>query len=173
MILPLLFITAAQCLAAEGTMNYPDRKALVVNNCPHVSLSGFWFENRYERANYRFVQGITWANLSGQSIVAFEIVILKYDAFNDRINGCRWTITGTDSQNWTPILPGYAGSDFSFGSTTEEVFTAIAYVRAVRLKDGTIWKQDPKQLLEKLKETAKEITSLGDLNGEIKIKSNQ
>ena len=173
LMLSILLIAAVEApLRADGTMSYPDRKAIIVNNCPYIKLSNFWFDNRYEMTSYRFVQGMMWTNVSGQSIIAFDIVILRYDAFNDRINGVRWTITGNDSQNWMPLAPGYTGSDMTIGLTTEEVFTGIAYVRAARLKDGTIWRADTKKLLEQIRELVTDIPAFGDLNGEIKIKAN-
>jgi hypothetical protein len=156
-------------LRAESIMSYPDRKALIDNNCPYVRLSDFSFENRYERNSRHFVQSMTWTNIGGQSIVAFEIVILKYDAFNQRINGLSWTITGNDSDNWMPLQPGNTGSDMTFALTTEEVFTSIAYVRAVRFKNGTIWRVNAKELLEWLHDFAPDIEQFGNLNPEIRI----
>ena len=170
----LLFIALTHGqLLAESTMNYPDRKALIVNNCPHVQLSNFWYENRYERSIYRFVQYMTWTNTGGQAIVAFDIVILKYNAFNERLNGVRWTVTGNNGQDWKPLERGYKESDSTSVLTTEDVFTGIAYVRAVRLKDGTIWLADMKELKEKLDKIAPDINVFGNLNGEIKINPTQ
>jgi len=160
-------------LLAESTMNFPNRKALIVNNCPHVQLSNYWYENRYEKSIYRFVQDMAWANTSGQAIIAFDIVILKYNAFNERINGVRWTVTGNNSHDWKPLEPGYKESDSISSLTTEEVFTGIAYVRAVRLSNGTVWRADMKELKEKLANTAPDIAAFGELNGEIKINPNQ
>jgi hypothetical protein len=167
----LLILVMAGFLHAENVMNFPDRKALVIDNCPYVRLSSFSFENRYERVGYRSAQSMAWSNVGGQSVIAFEIVILKYDAFNERTNGVRWTITGFNSQNWLPLNPGYTGFDTVFGLTTEEAFTCIAYVRSVRLKDGTVWRADAKELLVKLREVAPDITTFGSLNGEIKLQS--
>jgi hypothetical protein len=170
----LLFIVLMQGqLLAESTMNYPDRKALIINNCPYVQLSNFWYENRYERSIYRFVQYMTWTNTGGQAIVAFDIVILKYNAFNERLNGVRWTVTGNNGQDWKPLEPGSRENDSTSVLTTEDVFTGIAYVRAARLKDGTIWRADMKELKEKIAEVAPDINELGNLNGEIKINPTQ
>jgi hypothetical protein len=113
-----------------------------------------------------------WTNVGGQSIVAFDIVILKYDAFNERINGNRWTVTGNNSQNWKPLDPGYTSTDMTFSSGPEEVLTGIAYVRAVRFKDGTIWRANLKEVLEELRKVAPDIENFGDLNGENKIRPN-
>ena len=167
----LVFVTRGQ-LQAEDKVNYPDRKPLIVDNCPHVRLSNFSFENRYERSSYRFVQYMAWTNTGGQPIVAFEIVILRYDAFNQRINGVSWIVTGINSENWMPLNPGYKGSDITISSSSEEVFTGIAYVRAVRLKDGTIWRADAEELLKKLHEIAPDIEKYGSVNPDLKIKPN-
>ncbi len=170
LILSLLFVAVMQGqLRAESVMSYPDSKAFIDNNCPYVKLTNFWFENRYERNGRRFVQCMTWTNSGGQPVIAFEIVILRYDAFNQRINGLSWTITGNDSDNWLPLKPGCSGSDMAVGLTAEEVFTSIAYVRAVRLKDGTIWRADPKEVLERLRDIAPDIVQFGNVNPEIKI----
>jgi hypothetical protein len=170
----LLFIALINGqLLAESTMNYPDREAIIVNNCPYIQLSNFWFENRYEKAAYRSFQYMTWTNTGGQAIVAFDIVILKYNAFNERINGVRWTVTGNNGQDWRPLEPGRKENDSVSALNTEEVFTGIAYVRAARMKDGTIWRADIKELKEKLAKIAPDITAFGDLNGEIKLNPNQ
>jgi hypothetical protein len=170
----LLFIVLMHGqLLAESTMNYPDRKALIVNNCPHIQLSNFWYENRYEKSVYRFTQYMTWTNTGGQAIIAFDIVILKYNAFNERLNGVRWTVTGNNSQDWKPLERGWKENDSTSILTTEDVFTGIAYVRAVRLKNGTVWRADMKELKEKLGTVAPDITELGNLNGEIKINPTQ
>ncbi len=167
----LLIVMQGQ-VQAEDKVNYPDRKALIVNNCPCVRLSNFSFENRYERSSYRFVQYMCWTNTGGQSIIAFEIIILRYDAFNERINGASWTVTGTNSKNWEPLDPGNMSSDKNISSKTEEVFTSIAYVRAVRFKDGTIWRADTEELLEELREVAPYIENFGDVNPNFKIYPN-
>jgi hypothetical protein len=158
-------------LRAENIMSYPDSNALIDNNCPYVELTNFKFENRYERNSHHFVQSMTWKNIGNQPIVAFEIVILRYDAFNQRINGLSWTITGNSSDNWLPLKPGNTGSDMAFGLTTEEVFTSIAYVRSVRLKDGSIWRVNAKEVLESLGNLAPDIEDLGSVNPEVKIYS--
>ncbi len=166
------FLIQGQILA-ESAMNYPNRRSFIVNNCPYVQLSNFWYENRYERSVYRFVQYMTYVNTSAQQIIAFDIVILKYNAFNERINGVRWTVTGNNGQDWKPLEPGVRENDSASVLTTEDVFTGIAYVRAVRLMDGTIWRVDMKELKEKIVKAAEDINDFGNLNGEIKINPTQ
>ena len=147
----------------EDKSNYPDRKALIVNNCPHVELSNFIFANRYGSGSTRFSQGMKWKNIGKQPLIAFEIVILNYDAFNRRMIGTRWTVTGRNSADWKPLEPGMSNGDGSSGFGVEEVFTGIAYVRLARFKDGTIWRANDAKLLEQLRKVAPEIEEFGDV----------
>ncbi len=145
------------------TRNYPNRKAVVVNNCPYVELSGFSFENRYERGELRPTQHMGWKNVGDQALAAFEIVILKYDAFNRRMVGIPWTVAGTDSEDWTPLAPGKSDEGIAVDPRREEVFTAVAYVSAARLQDGTVWQADEGSLLDQLRQAAPEIGEFGDV----------
>ena len=153
--------------------NFPDRKAIVLNTSPHVELSNFSFANRYADRRNRFEQNISWKNIGQQPIVAFEIVILKYDAFDQREIGSRWTITGHNSANWNPLPPDSVSSDGTIGYGTEEVFTAIAYVRAVRLADGTVWRVNDVELQQKLKQVAPGIKDFGSVKPDPKGKPAQ
>ncbi len=134
-----------------------------MNNCPYVELSDFSFENWVERGVTRPTRRMTWKNVGDQPLVAFEIVILKYDAFNRRMAGTPWTVSGTDSEHWSPLRQGKVGEGSAVDPGREEVFTAMAYVRLARLQDGTIWQADEAGLLEQLRKAAPEIKDLGDL----------
>src|SRR4030095_8301920 len=117
-----------------------DRKAFVVNTCPFVELSKFSFGNYdSDQGGTRFRQDLTWKNVGLQPLVAFEIVVLKYDAFDRRLVGTRWTVTGHNSVDWTSLDVGQEAQDGTIGYSDEEVLTAVAYVRAARLSDGTVW----------------------------------
>jgi hypothetical protein len=143
--------------------DYPDAKALVLNHCPFVELTEFHFNNAYLAEPPRFWQHLQWKNIGTQPLVAFEIVILKYDAFDRRLIGTRWTVTGTDSADWRPLRPGESAKDGTSSVGTEEVFTAIAYVRAARLHDGTIWLADESLLKASLRQLAPGIKDFGDV----------
>lgn len=166
-------VLCGPCLAQHETSgsNYPDRKALIINNCPYTELSGFSFENSYDSGSTRFNQSMKWKNVGKQALVAFEIVILKYDAFNRRLIGTQWTVTGTDSANWKPLEVGQSGSDGTRELGEEEVYTGIAYVRLARLKDGTIWRASDTELLAHLHKVAPEIEEFGDVKPDPKIKT--
>ena len=148
--------------------NFPDRKATVLNLCPHVELSKFSFQNR----DYsRFEQTMSWKNIGNQPLVAFEIVILEYDAFDQRMVGTRWTVTGKNSADWRPLALGGSGSDGTRGISIEKVFTAIAYVRAARLNDGTVWQVNEAHLAQEIRKVAPRIREFGNLNPDPKQKT--
>lgn len=151
--------------------NYPDRRAIVVNTAPQVELSGFGFQNTYKDRRTRFETSMKWKSLASQPITAFEIVILKYDAFNRRLIGERWTVTGTNSANWGPLQPGTSSGDGTIGLGEELVFTAVAYVRAVRLADGTMWEVNSTQLLADLRKSVPGFKDFGRLEPDPKGRS--
>jgi len=166
----LFVITLCLCMHAYANDNYPDRKAIILNICPYVELSGFSFAN--VEFGDKFQQDMSWKNIGNQPLVAFEIVTLKYDAFNRRMIGSRWIVSGKNSIDWNPLEPGNSGKDGTRSFGEEEVFTGIAYVRIARLKDGTIWRVDDAKLLEQLNKAAPEIQEFGDVKPDPKPKPN-
>lgn len=167
-----LFFTivfAALAGVSGAAQNYADRKAYTVNLSPHVEITSFSFANedrdrgRGLSSDTRFITNYSWKNTSQQPIVALEIVMLKYDAFDERLIGSRFIVQGTNSANWSPLPPGQSSSDGSIGFRDEDVFTGIAYVRRVRLGDGSIWRVDESKLLQELKKVAPNIRNPGSL----------
>lgn len=154
---------------AAAAQNYPDRVAHIVNISPHVEITSFSFSNqdrdrgRGLSTDTRFQANYAWKSTSTQPIVAIEIVMLKYDAFDERLVGSRFIVQGTNSVNWSPLPPGQSSSDGSIGFRDEDVFTGIAYVRKVRLGDGTVWRADESKLLQELKKVAPAIRNPGSL----------
>src|SRR5438874_2094235 len=97
-VIMLVFVCLlAPCVVYTQNGNYPGRKPIIVNTCPFVELSGFSFQNAYADRRTRFETQMTWKNIGTQPLSAFEIVILKYDAFDRRLIGERWTVTGVNS----------------------------------------------------------------------------
>ena len=154
---------AAVSLPAAADSNFPDRKAIILNNSPHVELSNFSFGNRYEDRRTRFEQRLSWKNVGTQPITAFEVVVLKYDAFDNRVIGSRWTVTGKNSADWNSLAPGESSSDGTLSIGTEEVYTAIAYVRAARLADGTVWRANEAELASSIRKNAPGIKDVGSM----------
>lgn len=155
--------------AMAGNDNYPDRKAIILNTYPMVELSKFTFENKYENSRTRFNQDMRWKNVGDKPIAAFEIVILKYDAFDQRMIGTRWVVTGRDSADWGHMNPGVDLGDGLRGFGSEEVMTAIAYVRTARLADGTVWRVNESELMQKLKAVAPGIKDFGSVKPDAKL----
>lgn len=160
----------APCVAVAQDSNYPGRKPNIVNTCPFVELGGFSFQNRYADRGTRFETHMSWKNIGTQPLTAFEIVILKYDAFDRRLIGERWTVTGVNSADWRPLQPGAQSADGTIGFGEEEVFTAIAYVRAARLEDNTVWAVNDSQLTTELRKVIPGIKDFGDLKPDPKPK---
>ena len=172
LILTVVFSLAGLTSSARTQdSNFPDRKAIVLNVCPHVEISKFSFQNRYADRRNRFEQNMSWKNVSNQLLTAFEIVILKYDAFDQRVIGSRWTVTGKNSGDWRPLASGESGADGTIGFGIEEVFTAIAYVRSARLGNGTVWRVNETQLISELRKVAPGIREFGNVNPDPKPKS--
>jgi hypothetical protein len=145
-------------------VSFPDRKAVIINNCPLVELSNFKFENRHQRYRTRQVTDLSWKNASEKSIIAFEVVLLEFDPFNRRIDGGRIMITGRNSGDWRPLEPGQQSSDGFIDYREREVLTSIVYVRAVRLSDGSVWFADISNVNAQIKSALPELTELGDVD---------
>ena len=145
--------------------NFTGRQALILNNSPYIELMDFSFGN-VDGRNYRSESRthLKWTNIGQQPIVAFEVVIAKYDPFGRNEVGSRWTVTGTDSANWTPLLPRATAGDGLIGTSSEDTFTAIAYVRYVRLADGTIWAADIPKVAKEIQKLVPNIKEVGDIS---------
>ena len=157
----LLTLTAMRVVAQD--VNFPSRRALIVNNCPFIELSAFSFKNKYSNGGFRLEQDLTWKNVGTQPVVAFEIVVLKYDPFNRRLVGTRWTVPGRNSGDWSPLAVGESNADGTIGLNDEKVLTAIAYIRNARLADGTVWTADDVDLLRRLRQLSTGIPDFGDV----------
>lgn len=158
-LLAMFFVGAA----SAQDRNFPDRRALIVNLCPHVALSDFTYGNFPSSRGERFEQWVTWKNIGVQPIVALEVVILKFDPFDQAEIGTRIVAEGRNSGDWTPLLPGESNRDRSFNYNPERVLTAVAYVRNVRLADGTVWRASDSELQPKLRQAAPWIKDFGPL----------
>lgn len=152
-------------LAQYDANNYSGRQALVVNDNPFVELYDFSFGNATGR-NYRseFRQNLKWRNIGDQSIVSFEVVVVKYDPFGRNLIGSRWVVNGKNSADWTPLPPGTSSGDGTIGYSGEDVFTAVAYVRYVRLADGTVWAADLPKVSRQISEMVPTIREVGNID---------
>lgn len=159
----LLLLSLTGVSATAGDNNFANRRAHIINNCPYVELSNFSYYNIYLDRADRFLERMEWKNVGTQPLVAFEVVILKYDAFDQRLTGSRWTVAGIDSTDWSPLQPGQSGSDGTRSYGSEKVFTGIAYVRSARLLDGTVWHANELEILKAVKQLQPDIKDVGSL----------
>lgn len=172
----LIAVAIAAAMASQASMaamsNFMDRQEHVVNLSPYVEITNFGFGNATrDRSGSRMEMSAGWRNIGAQPVIAFEIVVLKYDAFDSRMMGSRWVVTGKNSADWSPLEPGASSSDGTLGYREEETFTAIAYVRQVRLKDGTVWKISDAELSKELKKVAPKIHDFGSVKPDPKTDS--
>ena len=91
----------------KGTWNFPDRKAIVLDICPHVKITSFKFENTIEGrvSSSMNLFNYQWKNVSPSPVLAFEVVTLKYDPFDEPMIGSRTLVAGKNSADYSPLLP--------------------------------------------------------------------
>lgn len=170
----IAFVSVQVDAADLGRNNFPDRRAVIINNAPEaLRLSGFSFGNEYNRNEFRLITNLSWTNSGAKPITAFEVVVLYYDPFNRPMTeGGRWLVTGHDSANWNPLNPGETAQDGTIGFRSSEAMTAIVYVRAVRFADGTVWNSNQAEVAQQVKRDLPQLTDVGTLDPGPKKQSN-
>lgn len=160
-----MFFSFTALAQTEGRMNFSDRRSIIINNCPFIQLSDFNYHNAYDRSIMRLRTNLSWRNAGDQPIVAFEVVVLRYDPFNRPIyGGGRWLITGNNSADWRPLMPGRQSSDGLIGHDEQPVLTSVVYVRAARLADGAVWMFDEPAIEQRIREELPALHEIGDVN---------
>lgn len=162
------FALAVPAVLSFAQQNFQDSRAIIVNVSPHIELSGFSFQNTSRDRRDRFEQGMSWKNTGTQPVVATEIIVLKYDPFDQREIGTRIVVEGKNSVDWSPLQPGEQSRDGTIEIGHESTFTAVAYVRAVRLADGTVWRVNENELAAKLRQVVPGIKDFGSLKADPK-----
>ena len=162
----LLLALTAQAHAQAEKMNFRARQAVIINNAAQqIELSGFKFANEFRQSQFRLVTDLSWKNVSNKPITAFEVVILRYDPFNRPIlGGGTWMITGSNSGNWAPLMPGQSSADGLIGYGAERVMTSIVYVRAIRFEDGGVWTADISAVEKEIRQKLPVLKDLGTVN---------
>jgi hypothetical protein len=130
-----------------------------------MKITSFAFENTLEGrvASSRNSFTYQWKNVSSLPVLAFEVVTLKYDPFDEPMTGSRILVAGRNSADFTPLQPGEASGDGTIGYGHTHVLTAIACVRAVRFTDGTLSRADPSVVVAEVKKAAPRIKDAGPL----------
>jgi hypothetical protein len=112
--------------------------------------------SRYSSGNPdEIVHTVNYTNSSSKNIVALQIGLASFDAFNGfmgRFSG--WAvqkIAASESQKGEWDQRPYAAFSFeSFG-------TGVAYVNAVRFEDGSIWRANLKDILSEMQKFEKDL----------------
>jgi len=151
--------------SAQGKWNFPDRKAVILDVSAPVKITSFTFENTVEGriSSSRNTFSYQWQNAAATPVLAFEIITLKYDPFDEPMLGARILVSGKNSADFSPLQPGESSGDGTIGYGHTSVLTAIAYVRAVRFVDGTLWRADPSVVSAAVKKAAPRIKEIGPL----------
>ena len=121
----ILFIFVSSSFAQLSNLyNFDSRRPVIIDTSSHIELTSFVFGNvRDDRSSLEFRSRYTWKNIGEQTVVAFEIVMLKYDPFNRPLRGSRMVVPGHTSANWSHLRPGQSDSDASISLGSENVFT--------------------------------------------------
>jgi hypothetical protein len=162
-LIALAFVYSPQAFAQGGRYNFPDRKEIVLDLCPHVKITNFAFYNTIDGRSPQNVFRYDWKNVSSLPVLAFELVTLKYDPFDEPLLGSRILVAGKNSGDFTPLQPGEESHDATNDYGHLHVLTGIVYVRAVRFTDGTLWRVDPTVVATEVKKAAPRIKNAGPL----------
>jgi hypothetical protein len=171
----LLLMLTEQVHAQSEKINFRARQAVVINNATQlVELSEFKFENQFRQSHFQLVTNLSWKNVSNKPITAFEVVILRYDPFNRPIpGGGTWMITGNNSGNWAPLMPGQSSTDGLVGYSAESVMTSVVYVRAVRFEDGYVWTADISAVEKDIRQKLPVLRDLGNVSPPLEERKKQ
>jgi len=96
------------------------------------------------------INKVTCKNISQQNIVAFKLCFISFDVFNEFLDSSKGVKVGnigiaqSTTGRWTHA--DYRGFVF------KKYGTGIAFVDAVRLEDGTIWKVDYDEIVPQIQE---------------------
>jgi hypothetical protein len=110
----------------------------------------------YSRGNSdQIVHSVTYKNVSGKDIVALQIGLNAFDAFNG--------FMGRSSGWSTELVPAGASKKASWAQKPYSAFTfknygtGVVYINAVRFSDGTIWRANLAEILTELQKFEKEL----------------
>jgi hypothetical protein len=161
----VLVLVGLSSPAHSQIINFKDRQAIIINNAPQqIELSAFKLENKFVSPGLRLYTDLKWKNTSNKPITAFEVVILRYDPFNRYMpGGGRWMITGNNSADWSPLMPGQSSAD-GLSGYGEAVMTSIVYVRAIRYEDGGVWTADIPAVEAAIRQRLPVLKDLGNVN---------
>jgi hypothetical protein len=134
--------------------SYPAHVARVLDVCPSVKLSSFDFTQGLNNRTY----SAHWGNVSEKPVVAFELRVLRFNAFDEPLADFVHCVPGHNSGDFSPLEKGQTDDDAYGDKADADLFTALAYVSKVRFADGSVWRAAP-SVIETEKQKA--LPSLG------------
>lgn len=152
----LLLCVGVAPAAAENSVVLKQSAAPLTITSYRASFKEETSGSRYTRpTSDQIKHEVTYTNNTGKEIVALQIGLTSFDAFNGfmgRFSG--WSIEripagGSKNGEWTQ--QPYAA--FSF----QQYGTGVAYVNAVRFADGSIWRANLSEVLAELQKFEKEL----------------
>lgn len=165
----LLGVAVSSFAQQLSDFNWSDRRQIIANVCPDIKITSFTFGSAYERiGGDRFVSRYAWENIGQKEIVAFELVILRYDPFNRPQIGVVSIFPGHNSATYKPLKPGESDSDGGSSLGDDKIYTAVVYIRNVRFSDNTIWSAASADVVKSIKTQVPDILEVGPLAPEKK-----
>lgn len=150
-------------LATCATLSCAESSVTLKQQNSPLTISQYSAEFQEETSSGRYTTGnpdqirhlVTYINTSTKEIVALQIGLASFDAFNGfmgRFSG--WAterIPAGASKNGEWTQKPYAAFSFKgFG-------TGVAYVNAVRFEDGSIWRANLKEILIEMQKFEKDL----------------
>jgi len=154
-------IIALLSIALFTTLGRAEDSVILKQKTAPLTITGYKaeleleFKGKFSRDPEQIRHVATYKNTSGKEIVALQIGFAAFDAFNALMGGFSgWSIKtvaadGSAEGDWAQQT--YA--TFSFA----EYGTGVAYVKAVRFADGTIWRANMAEVLIEMQKFEKDL----------------
>jgi len=151
-----ILATVPSIAVAESAVTLRQANAPLTLTQYSASFDGETSSSRYSSGNPdQIIHSVTYTNASNKKIVALQIGLASFDAFNGfmgRFSG--WateTVAVGESKKGEWNQRPYAAFSFKgYG-------TGVAYVNAVRFDDGSIWRANLKEILSEMQKFEKEL----------------
>ena len=148
----VVLVTASMAIASD------DRFLAVADSPVQVSTFAATYRGAgTSRSRDEILIDLKFTNIATQDIVALDLRVTFYDAFNERLGRglegfalVRVPVGKDATLSWTHSP--YAAFRF------ERYGTAVGFIDQIRLDDGTIWKADRQELLALMREFEDSLT---------------
>jgi hypothetical protein len=150
--------TARAASVSAAPHRQKPRQGTIINLSPHIKIVGFSF---VPSGASSYTCSYRWLHAGVNKVVAFEIVTLPYNTFNEQR---RVVATMVRPRGEAPFNPGAVGAQNVSLSGENDIYTAVSYIRRVRLSDGTVWQVDESTLRSRIKNAVPGLKQIGRLS---------